>query len=339
MDSLVRSAGQSISIRSELGWVGRVVDEMCGRDRVPANGDEADLVVRIDRSRSPFRTDGWAPLVRGAWARAGDVVVEDVCTTGFDMHVSIRDGRPHFVFRWRPPPRTRAAFVALRSRWHLLARAVLLQFPSMWWAETRGVSPVHAAVCTAGDITPLIGGPAGVGKTTLVMNELSHGERATSDNLNVVDGTSAWGVMEPVRIEGAGGRKMPHGRGEMKLPNRVDSLVPDCVAILERTVGPGHARVISSHDASRALITGTFMAGELRRYWPYAATLAAGTGVGPPGTQLSRLVMGLTERLPCVAVAFPRAGGTRLATLLEGVPRPNAERRRPAMALAEGPSR
>jgi hypothetical protein len=270
--------------------------------------------------------------------RSNIVVIEDVCTTGFDMLVSIQKGSAAVIFRWRPPARSRVASIGLRSRWHLLARAVLMQFPSMWWAEVHGASPVHAAVCTAGEATALIGGAAGVGKTTLLMNESARGERATSDNLNVLDGTRAWGVVEPIRVEGAGGRKMPHGRREMAMPNRVESLTPDCVVILRRSAGTSYARRCSPEWAARSLVAGTFMAGELRRYWPYAATLSAGTGLGPASTGLSSTITRVTRQLPCLEVALARAQGASLAELLGGAPGRGRQRsHRPAMS-AEVPS-
>jgi hypothetical protein len=338
METSLCTAGRSLRIRSDLGWVSRVIEETYGGS-LPRPTDAApDLEINIERSRERFPVDGWEPVARGTWTRSNIVVIEDVCTTGFDMLVSIQKGSATVSFRWRPPVRSRAAYIGLRSRWHLLARAVLMQFPSMWWAEVHGASPVHAAVCTAGEATALIGGAAGVGKTTLLMNESARGERATSDNLNVLDGIRAWGVVEPIRVEGAGGRKMPHGRREMAMPNRVESLTPDCVVILRRSAGPSYVRKCSPETTARSLVTGTLMAGELRRYWPYAATLSAGTGLGPAFTQLSTTVTRLTRQLPCLEVALPRAQGTPLAELLDGVVGRSRERWHDPAMSAEVPS-
>ena len=55
--------------------------------------------------------------------------------------------------------------------------------------------------------------PSGVGRSTLLLAS-SGGSRATADNLAVGDGTTVWGLVEPVRVEGGGGRRMPHGRHE-----------------------------------------------------------------------------------------------------------------------------
>jgi hypothetical protein len=51
--------------------------------------------------------------------------------------------------------------------------------------------------------------------------------------------------------------------------------------------------------ASRSLITGTLMAGELRRYWAFGATLAAATGLGPAQPAIERVARRLTSSLPC----------------------------------------
>lgn len=335
MESPLRTAGRSIRIQSDLGWATRVIEETFGCELPPPSDAAPDLEINIESSREAFPIDGWEPLARGAWTRSNIVVIEDVCTTGFDMLASIQQGTATMTFRWRPPARSRVASIALRSRWHLLARAVLMQFPSMWWAEVHGASPVHAAVCTAGETTALIGGGAGVGKTTLLMNESARGARATSDNLNVLDGIHAWGVVEPIRLEGARGRKMPHGRREMPLPNRVESLTPDRVVILRRSAGESYVRRCSPESAARSLVTGTFMAGELRRYWPYAATLSAGTGLGPATTELSSTVMSLTRRVPCLEVALRRANGASLAALLDGFTGQSPKRSHTPAASAE----
>src|SRR5262249_48040388 len=149
---------------------------------------------------------GFSVLTRGAWSRAGDVVVEDVCGTGFDLRVAVQDGTPDFTFRSRPRPRRRLEGKLLPSRFQLLVRAALVQYPVLWWASVRGRAPLHAVACTAGPGVALLAGPGGVGKSTLLSAELEDGGAATSDNLCVGDGHVAWGLVEPMRIEGAAGR-------------------------------------------------------------------------------------------------------------------------------------
>ena len=174
--------------------------------------------------------------MRGAWRQGREVLIENVCSSGLDLLVRPNGSTVDFVARWRPPVRVRATS-GLRSRFHLLLRAVLLQYPAMWWAGTRGRIPLHASMFTAGAMTPLVAGPSGVGKSTLLATELAEGGRATSDNLCVTDGVSGWGVVEPVRLEGKSGRRMPHGRREQPLTGRVSTLTPDRVVLLRRGTG------------------------------------------------------------------------------------------------------
>ena len=56
------------------------------------------------------------------------------------------------------------------------------------------------------------------------------------------------------------------------------ALVPDAVVLLERgSRDVASLRRCGSERAERGLVTSTYMAGELRRYWSFAATVAAGT--------------------------------------------------------------
>src|SRR5207253_6805593 len=119
--------------------------------------------------------------------------------------------------------------------------------------------------------------------STLLQTELTAGGQAISDNLCVSDGRTAWGLLEPMRLAGGGaGRSMPHGRHEEPLEGRLPDLAPDRVVVVRRGTGAYPALCACASDgAARSLVTGTYMAGELRRYWAFAATLAAATGLGP----------------------------------------------------------
>jgi hypothetical protein len=301
---VIETAGELVSASSELAWAGRLLVECAGGELRGHRPSGVTVVVRVERSRRAFSTQGWAPLGRDAWHHEGEVVVRDACRSGFDMRLRCDPTMPRFTFRWRPPPSTRAAALALRVRAQLLARAVLLHFPAMWWAGTRGRSPVHAPAVQAGDSTFLLAGPSGVGKTTLVQRETERGFVATGDNLSVTDGRTVWGVVEPMRTLGGAGRRMTYGRREASMAGRVPALVPDRIVVLrrddERRMTPVDPQV-----AERALVTGTYMAGELRRYWPFAALLAAGTGLGPSHPPIAEAVRELSARLPAVEASLP----------------------------------
>ena len=208
----------------------------------------------------------------------------------------------------------------LRSRFHLLARAVLMQYPPLWWAGIRGRAPLHAPAWTNGRSTPLVTAASGIGRSTLLLREFELGARATGDNLAVGDGTTVWGLVEPVRAAGGTGRRMPHGRHERPMADRVEALVPDALVVLERGLhDDASLRRCGSEPAERALVTSTYMAGELRRYWSFAAALAAGTGVGPPHPPISEVAAAFADAQPCFVLTLGKRPREALSELLTAV--------------------
>jgi hypothetical protein len=313
------TAGERVDIRCAPQWLAEVMQEGAGGAFEDPGPEASTMSVEVEAARHSFRVGEWEPLMRGAWRQGREVLIENACSSGLDLLVRPARGTVDFVARWHPPVRVRAA-AGMRSRFHLLLRAVLLQYPAMWWAGTRGRIPLHASMFRAGTMTPLVAGPSGVGKSTLLATELAAGGRATSDNLCVTDGISGWGVVEPVRLEGKSGRRMPHGRREQPLIGRVPVLTPDRVVLLRR--GTGTMPEVGPCDpavASRALIGSTYMAGEMRRYWPFAATVAAGTGLGPAHPPICAVSEALTRRVPCVQVLLSTDPTTRLSSVLDDV--------------------
>jgi hypothetical protein len=59
------------------------------------------------------------------------------------------------------------------------------------------------------------------------------------------------------------------------------------------------------------------MAGELRRYWAFAATLAAGTALGPAHPPVEDVASSFAAGLPCFLLLLGRRPSARLADLLE----------------------
>jgi hypothetical protein len=314
---LVTTAGERVALVCPYGWVSALIDDSFTEEWGQTSDPPSTLSVRIEGRTDPFDVEGWILLARGAWARDGDLVMHNVCSSGFDLLLRPAADPCDFTFRWRPSLRSRAASMAFRSRFRLLVRAVLIQYPAMWWAGVHGRAPLHAPVCTSGSITALLAGPGGVGKSTLTMRELEAGNSAVSDNLSVSDGTTAWGVVEPMRSDRGTGRRMPHGRREAPLVGRVSALTPNHLVILRQAVGDAATvRRCDASEAARALITGTYMAGELRRFWGFAATLAAGTGLGPAHPPVAPVAKAFAARLPCMEVCLPKAGETCLGELL-----------------------
>jgi hypothetical protein len=103
------TAGECVSFSSSLEWVSDLIAEGTGAELRNGEAPDASVFVRIEAERGPFETGGWDLLARGARRRGGSVVLENVCTAGFDLHLSCRGGWPEFTYRWRPPARDRAA--------------------------------------------------------------------------------------------------------------------------------------------------------------------------------------------------------------------------------------
>lgn len=317
MRASLDTAGERLAIECSVPWIAELIAEGAGGELRPFGSPGASVRVQVEADRRPFDTDGWEVLTRGAWRRAGTVVVTNACTAGFDLRLRCTPEEAAFTFRWRPPPRDRAAARILRSRFHLLARAVLMQYPALWWAQVRGRAPLHASAWAGSEATPLVGSASGVGRSTLVLAEIAAGARATGDNLGVGDGTTVWGLVEPLRLKGAGGRQMPHGRSEAPLPGRVDALAPDSVVVVERGEAQRSSLSHCSPDAAaHSLVTSTYMAGELRRYWAFAATLSAGTGYGPAHPPIAEVASAFTAALPCYSLALGATPGAELLSEL-----------------------
>lgn len=315
------TAGVRVSIDCALPWVEKLIAEGAGQELEPGCGSGASVTVRVEDDHRPFDTSGWLRVTRGAWAKDGEVMVENACTAGFDLRLRCTPRHATFTYRWRPSPRDRAASRILRSRFHLLARAVLVQYPALWWAGTLGRAPLHASACTAAGATPLLSSSGGIGRSTLVMGEVGAGGRATGDNLSVGDGETLWGLVEPLRIAGGGGRRMPHGRSEAPMPARVPALEPDVLVALERGGARRPALIpCSPETAARSLVTSTYMAGELRRYWAFAATLSGGTEAGPAHPPIEDVAREFAARLPCFRLVLGRSPEAGLAELLSTVP-------------------
>jgi len=319
MRPLLRTVGESVAFDCALGWVTELIDEGSAHELRDVE-TTATVSVSVDPVRRAFDTRSWRRLARGAWHRDSEVVLENVCASGFDLHIACNPAGAEFSYRWRPPARDRAAACVFHSRFHLLARAVLMQYPALWWAGVRGRSPLHASAWTSGRSTPLVTAASGIGRSTLLLHEVESGARATGDNLAVGDGATVWGLVEPVRAQGGRGRRMPHGRHESPLAHRVESLVPDALVVLERgSREEASLRRCGSERAARALVTATYMAGELRRYWSFAAVLAAGTGFGPAHPPISEVASAFADSQPCFVLALGKRTGAQLSELLDAL--------------------
>lgn len=326
MDAEMVQAGERLRLHAEPAWVAELLEEAApGEWRAPS-GRRADVVVVVEGRTTPFDVRGWEPLTRGAFCRDGRCVVLDACSSGFDVLVEPADGADdlpavRFTARWRPPAKEHLAALVLRSRMHLLVRAVLVQYPALWHAGLRGRVPLHASAIEVDGGVPLLVGPGGVGRTSLVEAATRRGGRPCSDNLVAGDGWQVFGLAEPMRSESGRGRRMPHGRREQPLPGRVRDLAPDRLVVLRRGTGPSPRLVqLDARTTARVLTAATYTAGELRRYWGFAATLALGTGLGTPHPAVSEVARDLAGRLPATELTLAAVPGPDVSGLLTAEP-------------------
>lgn len=305
---VVTTAGERVAVDSEIPRLTELLTAATGGELSEAAPDGATVRLKVETQRRPFEHDGWMFMARGVWAAPPRTLLLDACSSGFDLLVEPRGPTLHVTARYRPAARTRTANAALGARFRLLAGQTLLHYPALWWASLRGRVPLHVSVTRGAGGVTMLAGPGGVGKSTLLAAGLPRGEIATADNVCACDAHRAYGLVEPLRVDtpGVAGTRgaaaAPHGRREYRMPSRADWLDPQRLVVLRR----GAARAgltltpVSPAQAAHVLVAGTYMAGELRRFWQFASTLALATGLGPAHPDVSGVASALAGRLPCL---------------------------------------
>jgi hypothetical protein len=315
----IQTGGEVVAITSELGWAERLLCFQLGAGSAGMKADPAEpqasaagratVRVHIEAVAKPFGTIGMRVITRGAYAGAGHVVMVNAGGSGFDVRVSCDSTVLDVVARYRPPLKERMANTALGERFGLLASQILVHYPVLWRAGWRGRVPLHASVLRTEAGTPLFAGPGGVGKSRLVRSAMSAGAVATADNLCCADAGECFGIAEPLRMHDvdAGpqrlGGRTSNGRVLAPFGRREPVLAPDRLVVLERAATIATTVTeIDPVDAARALVAGTYAAGELRRYWAFAATLALATARGPAHPPITDVATALAARVPCLRI-------------------------------------
>lgn len=323
--SAVTTAGERVAVECADSRLAALLEAATAGEMSDMPAAAATVNLAIQPGRRPFDCAGWPVVARSVWADPPRVLLVDACGSGFDLLVEPRGAVLHVAARYRPVPRTRTANILLPDRFRLLAAQTLLHYPALWWAAVHGRVPLHVSVTGDRDSVTMLAGPSGVGKSTLLAAGLPQGEIATADNVCACDTRTAYGLVEPLRVVGTSpGLSAPHGRREYRFPRRTPHLDPDRLVVLRR-VPLGSAAIVRPipHDqAARELIAGTYMAGELRRFWPFAATLALATGLGPPHPDVAGMSSALAARLPCLEIRLARPAPVPVGELLRSVGAP-----------------
>lgn len=314
------TAGERVVVDSSAARFGALLETaVAGELAEPAPPSPEPTVCLTIQDGPAFDTTGWRLVSRGVWARGRRAVLEDACSSGFDLLVQPRAGALHVAARYRPTPRTRLANTLLGTRFRLLAAETLLHYPALWWASLRGRAPLHVSVSSGTDGVVMLAGPGGVGKSTLVARGIARGDVVTADNVCACDPRSAYGLVEPLRVEGdAAGPRAPHGRREYPLSGRVPRLEPDLLVVVRRAERGEETTVrpIPADAAARELVAGTYAAGELRRFWGFAAMVALATGLGPAHPPVTGVASALAARLPGLEVRLAHGSRASLSELL-----------------------
>jgi hypothetical protein len=315
----VTTAGERLAVDCPVPRLLELLDAGTGGELVEVTAAGETVHLEIQADRRPFGRAGCTLIGRGVWATPHSALITDACSSGFDLCIEPRGSAVHVTARYRPRPATRAANVLLATRFRLLAAQTLVHYPALWWASRRGRVPLHVSVSSGAGGVTMIAGPSGVGKSTLLSAGLKRGEIATADNVCACDAHTAYGLVEPLRVQdGSRGPAAPHGRTEVPLHGRVPCLEPDRLVVLRRAVAGERSTVrpLSAEEAARELVAGTYMAGELRRFWPFAATLALATGLGPAHPDVSGVASALAARLPCVEMRVAEGSAAPVGELL-----------------------
>jgi hypothetical protein len=319
---LIHTAGQRVAIDGDPDLV-RMAIAATGTVEQPSSRDAANLFLSLEAKRQRFATKRCEPITRGAWMTAqAEAIIDSVGGSGFSQLWSLGEDGLGVCSRWTPSAKEAAAARLLSARHRALTGQVLVHYPALWLALLQGFAPLHVSVVEIDGVSVMLAGPGGVGKSSLVSRELAAGARATCDNIAVCDGTMAHGLAEPLRLpadltDDLGGKRTFHDRREHTWTGRARSLRPSLIVVLRRGTGAApQVTPITAAKATRALVAGTYAAGELRRFWPLVAVLALATRCGPVHPQVEQVAATLTARLPCIELQLGQRPGAGLSELL-----------------------
>ena len=321
MNGLVLTAGERLLLTLGTRASGDLARSVLGAPAA-VDADQPPPTVEVTVGRSAPGFPPGRALGRQAWVRGSSVLLAGAAGSDHVTRVEVDGDRLTVVAAHAPSVRDRVLGAAAPSRARLLRAAALFHYPVLWRAGLRGRVPLHASALRVDGLDVLVAGLSGSGKSTLVAAEEHAGALVGSDNLVVADATSVHGLREPRRTaqRTPGARRTTHGRWETPASYAPAlELRPDVVVVLRRTGAPVSLGELSPEAATRELVASTYAAGELRRYWPWAATLAAGTGCGPAHPAVEAVARQVCEQARCFVLEVGRTPGPHLSTSLRAM--------------------
>ena len=97
------SAGERVTVDSELAWAGRLIERALGRieECGPPRDYRPTVRVRIEASRAAFPVEGLRTITRGAYSDGRRTVLRDVFEAHVDGRLSALRGE-HIREIWQP---------------------------------------------------------------------------------------------------------------------------------------------------------------------------------------------------------------------------------------------
>jgi hypothetical protein len=297
----------------------QVSDRLEGEDRVSVR-----VLARPPRTLTDRE---WVPITRGVARDLSGrrILLESAGGSGLSQLWDRSDGWDVTSW-WRPSTKERVAALALPARHRLLTAQILVHYPALMAAIVDGWSPLHISLVEVDGMRVALAGPGGIGKSTLVAGAVATGARAWCDNVAVSDGSRCHGMREAMRLpresapSGIPGQRTSHDRVEVPHAFEQGAVEPDAVVVVRR--GSGFDPVVrrcSRGVARRALVAGTFAAGELMRLWPMVAAFSSAWHDVPAVPAVDEVAKALTATRPCFELVLGERRGIPLGTLLQSL--------------------
>src|SRR5260370_16168218 len=109
----VTTAGERVLTDCDISWLSTLLADAAAGELSEADASDETVRLRVQADRRPFDRDRWALVGRRAWAAPPRALIQDACSSGFDLLVDPRGSVLHVPARCHPAPRTRAANMLL----------------------------------------------------------------------------------------------------------------------------------------------------------------------------------------------------------------------------------